>query len=543
MNLTTMEPITRNHPQGANLRAAGDGISELDTQNIPQLDSPVQSPAGNRSTFTHEIAARALLRGYWPLPCYAGEKRSFRKWKLPAKSQVRADFAVSGYELGLVVIAGSRVGVLDIDNPIGHEDVDLHLQERLLRKVLPLLEQIGAPSEETPSGGRHFFIRLPADWKGVDRIPGAGLELIGATGANDFLKTYPTPGYTSSTLDWPPHPHELPDAPSELLELFATETEKPAAQETFTPPGPLDQLAAYKKLVPGLKKVSPGRYTGRCPLHNDAEPSFGISVDEGGRWHWRCFASCPGSTMVAGEKIHHSGDLADLRRLIAKLRAAGDRPDLDRVRQRLEALCPAGSLGRRVGLVVLEVIRRRGLSLDEPARVSYRTIAKTDETLDQVNQKGALVHQGRAIRQGREELRAAGVAVGESAPFGSYRKGSTTWDLSSVLLTAAPTLIPDREEEGVTSDPHTGTDVTSLGKSRGQGGGDCIGTDVTRSPEEVHPALAGAVRVSYEGMTCEQIRAARPKRQEGQSDDAWARALKDWQRAALAAHEAAGGVQ
>lgn len=62
-------------------------------------------------------------------------------------------------------------------------------------------------------------------------------------------------------------------------------------------------LAAYAGRFTELAPVGPGKWRGRCPLHDERTPSLYVYHDEAKGWRWRCFGAC-----VTG------GDIVDLAR-------------------------------------------------------------------------------------------------------------------------------------------------------------------------------------------------------------------------------------
>lgn len=69
-------------------------------------------------------------------------------------------------------------------------------------------------------------------------------------------------------------------------------------------------LAEYVSRFTKLQPVAPGRWNGRCPIHDGGPPSFLVTANP---WRWHCFGTC-----ATG---------GDLVKLIAELRRVGKRGD------------------------------------------------------------------------------------------------------------------------------------------------------------------------------------------------------------------------
>jgi hypothetical protein len=331
----------------------------------------------------------------------------------------------AGCEMGVVI--PPLVGVVDLDcGGDSHRWIDAVRQREVFHALLPILAEASLPAEITPSGGRHYFGRIPAGWRGRKNLDGAGVEML--VGPH-FLKTWPSPGYFTLEETWPVPVTELPEFPAGLLALFAQKEKNPETRRAGR------ELRELLTLAPGLRRRASGRYSGLCPFHEDAQPSFGLLLSARGRWRWRCFAGCAGSAVLRSGEVYHGGDLRDLRTLLRRLEAQKRKREgatYAEAEAVLRRELPADSPGLRLGLAILAIAQRRGLNLQESIRASYREIAAEDSCIDQVMPNNALLQKGRRIMKARRELEAIGVEVGEAPPAPPYRRGTTLWDFSTL---------------------------------------------------------------------------------------------------------------
>lgn len=313
---------------------------------------------------------------------------------------------------------------------------------------------------DTGGGGQHRYFLWPGrafSW--VDLGP--GVHLLG----DRRLAVAPGSRHISGRIyQWNPEANpdntqvaKLPDWILDLIRKEATPRKSATYADKPTPTRRQAQydadadLKAYMELVPELKFNGKDERRGRCPLHDDHDPSFTITRNpKTGKWTWRCFGNCEHSDRSRVKKSattsYHYGDLKDLRTLLQRKEAQDRRADpayYVGVRAVVQSKVPAGSDAAILADVILDVAVERGLDLRQPVGVSYREVARRAPVLGRLSAGNQLNDGGRRISRARGDLSAFGVHTQEMEPRHGQPRGTTSYDFSLLLAEARGEAPPD----------------------------------------------------------------------------------------------------
>jgi hypothetical protein len=270
---------------------------------------------GNYSTDKYQAAIYWLRMGARLIPCQHGSKFILAGFGSARKTigryeQAERYFGIDGYNLAVLLPAG--IFCLDFDDPGLFRDwsdrtpVDLQLTR----------------TETTPRGGWHLFYRGDVPF-GARLITGVEIKRVVLVCPSQVA------GIFYRVIEPPDPILEIPDTNALFFSLLSEEIHiperEPSSRIRHDGDGLIDRIKRnYSVLLLAssfteLKPSPPGQrrwYLGRCPLHDDHNPSFWVDAE---RDVWSCFSpNCQGHTGDGpGEARAH--DVVNLYAFINKI--------------------------------------------------------------------------------------------------------------------------------------------------------------------------------------------------------------------------------
>ena len=150
------------------------------------------------------------------------------------------------------------------------------------------------PEVVSGGGGRHIYSHAPKDddLQRRSNALGSGIDLPNYVVAPPSVHPDTRRSYMWAEL-WHPDDVAIAETPSWLLTLMTSEPQPPRSRSMGQPPGWLGLVysAILTRIEAGggqLRAQGNGGMMGRCPFHDNRNPSLSIHPEKG----WKCFSGC-----------------------------------------------------------------------------------------------------------------------------------------------------------------------------------------------------------------------------------------------------------